>query len=165
MGVRRECAALASFEIHDIVTDGSPPKRQCRLASLSEHCQLIPKLRLAASVPAIARSIGEPRRIKLSVVVMCASTQVCVGISSFALISSSIDNKACARSGLSVAGLIPMTASPAPSIKPSRMLAAVPRSRATGRHQRSVLGHPMPLRSAAPHSTSPCARSAKTSQP
>jgi hypothetical protein len=38
-------------------------------------------------------------------------------------------------------------------------------SRATGRHRRSVPGHPMPLRSAAPHSTSPCVRSAKTSQP
>ena len=40
-----------------------------------------------------------------------------------------------------------------------------PPSRATARHRRSVPGHPMPLRSGAPHSTSPCARSAKTSQP
>ena len=40
-----------------------------------------------------------------------------------------------------------------------------PPSRATARHRRSVPGHLMPLRSGAPHSTSPCARSAKTSQP
>ena len=36
-------------------------------------------------------------------------------------------SSACARSGLSVAGLMPMTASPAPSSSPSRMLAAMPR--------------------------------------
>ena len=43
------------------------------------------------------------------------------------LISSSIDNSACAFSGLSVAGLIPITASPAPRSRPSRMLAAMAR--------------------------------------
>ena len=43
--------------------------------------------------------------------------------------SSSIDSSACARSGLSVAGLMPMTASPEPSSRPSRMLAAMPARR------------------------------------
>jgi len=49
----------------------------------------------AASVPAIdwnTRSTGEPERIRPSVVVTCASTQACVGISSLVRISSSIDN-------------------------------------------------------------------------
>ena len=56
----------------------------------------MPKLRLAACVPAIdwkTRSTGEPRRIRSSVVVTCASTQLCVGMSSLSRTSSSMDEQ------------------------------------------------------------------------
>ena len=95
----------------------------------------MPKLRLAASVPAIdwkTRSTGAPLRISSSVVVTWASTQLWVGMSSLLRISSSIASSRCARAGLSVAGLMPITASPAPSSRPSRMLAAMPRASSVG---------------------------------
>ena len=56
----------------------------------------MPKLLLAASVPAIdwnTRSTGAPLPIRSSVVVTCASTQLCVGMSSLVRISSSIDEQ------------------------------------------------------------------------
>src|SRR5262245_28800884 len=77
----------------------------------------MPKLLFAASLPAIdwnTRSTGAPLAMSASVVVTCASTQVWVGMSSLARTSSSMASSACARSVLSVAGLMPMTASPAP---------------------------------------------------
>ena len=95
----------------------------------------MPKLLFAASLPAIdwnTRSTGAPLAISASVVVTCASTQVWVGMSSLARTSSSIASSACARSVLSVAGLMPMTASPAPSRRPSRMLAAMARRSSVG---------------------------------
>ena len=76
----------------------------------------MPKLLLAASVPAIdwnTRSTGEPLRISSSVVVTCASTQLWVGMSSLRGSRRASRAARCARSGLSVAGLMPITASPA----------------------------------------------------
>ena len=95
----------------------------------------MPKLLFAASLPAIdwnTRSTGAPLAMSASVVVTCASTQVWVGMSSLPRTSSSIASSACARSVLSVAGLMPMTASPAPRSRPSRMLAAMARRSSVG---------------------------------
>ena len=95
----------------------------------------MPKLLLAACVPAIdwnTRSTGEPLRISSSVVVTCASTQLWVGMSSLIRMSSSIDSRRCARSGLSVAGLMPMTASPGAQQQAVEMLAAMPRASSVG---------------------------------
>ena len=75
-------AALAGLEIHDVVAN--VPRRDSaawrpRAGSASET----PKLAFAASVPPIdwnTRSTGALRSIARSVVVTCASTQVCVGM-------------------------------------------------------------------------------------
>jgi hypothetical protein len=53
-------------------------------------------------------------------------------MSSLIRISSSMHKSAWVRSGLSVAGLIPITASPEPSNRPSRMLAAMPAESSVG---------------------------------
>ena len=78
----------------------------------------MPKLRLAASVPAIdwnTRSTGAPRSIASIVVVTWVSTQALgrnlVGVDDI------VEHAAAARSTagtLSVAGLMPITASPLP---------------------------------------------------
>ena len=94
-----------------------------------------PKLRLVASVPPIdwnTRSTGAPCCIACRVVLTCVRMHDCVGIAYFSI---TLDSKwlsliTCAR--LSVAGLMPITASPQPYNRPSRMLAAIPFSSSVG---------------------------------
>ena len=88
-----------------------------------------PKLRLAAWVPAIdwnTRSTGKPCPISPSVVVTWVSTQPCVGICSRAMMSSSSRTSEPMMAGSSLAGLMPMQASPDPSKMPSRIEAVMP---------------------------------------
>ena len=99
------------------------------------------------------RSTGAPRSIARSVVVTCASTQVCVGIAAARRgSSSSIRSSAIVPSTLSVAGLTPITASPAPSSSPSSVDAAMPRGSSVGwfgcSRTESRPGRPIVLRNA-----------------
>ena len=84
---------------------------------LFEQGRLTPKLALAASVPATdwnVRSTGAPAAISFSVVVTWARTQLWVGMSYSVRRSSSRCSRARTAAVLSVAGLMPMTASPQP---------------------------------------------------
>ena len=77
----------------------------------------MPKLSLAASVPAIdwkTRSTGAPASMAARVVVTCARTQDWVGMEKRRRSSSIIASSAQVFSRLSLAGLTPITASPAP---------------------------------------------------
>ena len=131
MRVGRERAALPGLEIHHVVADACRGEATARRRAPRPAAR--GRRRSSCSRPRCRRSTGTPDRparrgaMRSSVVVTCASTQLCVGMSSLRRNSSSMASSACARSGLSVAGLMPITASPAPSSRPSRMLAAMPR--------------------------------------
>ena len=78
---------------------------------------LMPNARLAPSVPASdwnIRSIGQPRSSAFIWTVTCDRTQCWVGIRLRRQRSSSARRIAAVDSGVSVAGLTPMTASPQP---------------------------------------------------
>ncbi len=64
MRVGGEGAALAGFEVHDVVADGAAMEARARLrAPPASSARLMPKLALAASVPAMdwkTRSTGAP---------------------------------------------------------------------------------------------------------
>ena len=89
MRLRRERAALAGFEVHDVVADPGDVALAMMLEDSARwpsrsSARVMPKLRLAASVPATdwkSRSTGAPRSRAASCVVMWARQQVCVGIS------------------------------------------------------------------------------------
>ena len=115
----------------------------------------MPNDRLAASDPAIdwnTRSTGAPASIARSVVVRCASTHACVGTAKREISSSSIVSRSAVRCTLSVAGLMPMTASPQPYSRPSRIAAAMPAGSSVGwlgcRRTASRPGNPMVSRKA-----------------
>ncbi len=117
VGVGRQGAPLAGLEVHDVVADAAALERQRRLPRLLEQRRVMPKLRLAASVPAIdwnTRSTGAPASMAPRVVVTWARTQDWVGISKRRRSSSIIASSAQVFSRLSVAGLTPITASPPP---------------------------------------------------
>ena len=88
MRLGRKGAALAGFEVHDVVAH--PARRRAgddaraRARALRAAVQIDAKAALAASVPATdwnSRSTGAPRSRAASCVVMWARQQVCVGIS------------------------------------------------------------------------------------
>ncbi|SKT84072.1 Uncharacterised protein [Mycobacteroides abscessus subsp. abscessus] len=113
------------------------PRLRERPASFASRssARLTPKLSLAPSVPAIdwnTKSTGRFRSISSIVVVTCASTHDCVGISNLSRMSSIRRNRSPAACGESVAGLMPMTASPQPSSRPSSVAAAIPRASSVG---------------------------------
>ncbi len=131
------------------------PRFSARPAShaSSSRASETPKARLAASVPAMdwkTRSTGAPRSMARSAVVTWASTQDWIGAPVRRRSSSSISSRAVIASTLSVAGLMPITASPLPYISPSRTLAAMPRGSSTGwlgcRRVERRPGRPMVLR-------------------
>ena len=119
MRVGRQRRALAGLEVHDVVADGAALQRQRRLARLpSAWPSVTPNEALAASVPPIdwnTRSTGAPRAMASIVVVTWVSTQLCVGMSKrpddVVEHGEQIED---ASPMLSVAGLMPMTASPQP---------------------------------------------------
>ena len=88
VGAAGQRAALAGLEVHDL---SRPPRLSAHRAAAqgllrlrSSSASVMPKPRLAASVPAMdwnTRSTGAPRLMASSVVVTCVSTQLCVGIS------------------------------------------------------------------------------------
>ena len=93
------------------------PSASAALRASASMARSTPKLRLAASVPAIdwnTRSTGARFPIIASVLVTCVSTHDWVGISSREMTSSSRYTRSVSVSMLSLAGLTPMTASPAP---------------------------------------------------
>ena len=96
----------------------------------------MPKLRLAASVPAIdwnTRSTGKPCSISPSVVVTWVSTQAWVGILSRAImLVDQAQQPADDVAGSSLAGLMPIQASPEPSRMPSRIEAVMPLASSKG---------------------------------
>jgi hypothetical protein len=96
---------------------------------------LTPNDRLVASVPPIdwkTRSTGAPSRIASIWVVMCASTQLCVGIwKRMRARSTSCSSSTTVRSE-SETGLMPRTASPEPSTRPSTIAAAMPAAESVG---------------------------------
>ena len=86
-------------------------------------------------MPAIdwnTRSTGSPCSINPSVVVTWVSTQPCVGICSRAMMSSSSRSRPPITAGSSLAGLMPMQASPDPSRMPSRIEAVMPLASSKG---------------------------------
>ena len=112
-----------------------------------------PKDAFTPSVPPMdwnTRSTGAPRSIASIVVVTCDNTQLCVGMAKRSRTVSSISSTRITASMLSVAGFTPITASPAPSSRPSSTLAATPRGSSVGwfgcRRIDSVPGRPMVLR-------------------
>ena len=97
-----------------------------------------------------SRSTGAPRSRALSCVVICASTQLCVGISYRSRMRSTIRSSVVTVATLSDTGLIPITASPAPSSSPSRIEAAIPAGSSVGwfgcSREHSVPGRPTVVR-------------------
>ena len=93
------------------------------------------------------RSAGAPASMARICVVMCASTQICVGISYLRLISSKRVRMRFALSAESPAGFRPITASPAPKLNPSSTDATMPSMSSVGwfgcRRHESVPGRPM----------------------
>ena len=135
MRIGRERRALAGLEVHDVVAhvavgaDGAAAERLAGLMGFASSARLTPKLRLAASVPAMdwkIRSTGAPAASAAICVVTWASTQLCTGIWKRWRRASSSRSKRAVTATLSPAGLMPMTASPEPSSSPSRMEAAMP---------------------------------------
>ena len=118
VGVGGQRAALAGLEVHDVVAEGAALQRQRRLAgprpAAPGRCR---SCGWPVSVPAIdwnTRSTGTPCSIICSVLVTWVRTQDWVGISSREMTSSSIRTRPDSAATLSLAGLMPITASPAP---------------------------------------------------
>jgi hypothetical protein len=78
------------------------------------------------------RSIGAPRLMASIEVVTWVRTQLWVGISKRAMISSIMRTRSMIAPTLSLAGLMPITASPQPYMRPSTMEAAMPRLSSVG---------------------------------
>jgi hypothetical protein len=115
--------------------------------------RVTPKLALAACVPAIdwnTRSTGAPRSISWIAVVTWVSTQDWVGISNRWIRSSISRVRSPSTFRLSLAGLMPITASPQPYSSPSRIEAVMPAGSSVGwlgcRRTAMVPGRPMVLR-------------------
>jgi hypothetical protein len=109
---------------------------------------------LAGWVPATdwnTRSTGAPCSSARSVVVTWASTQDWVGMPYRVITSSTSCSRATVRAGESVAGLMPMTASPQPCSSPSTMDAVTPSGSSVGwlgcSREASRPGRPRVLRS------------------
>ena len=101
----------------------------------SSSARSMPKDALAACVPAMdwnTRSTGAPCDMACMVLVTWVSTQVCVGISPRASTSASTWFSRTRSGTLSDTGLMPTTASPAPCIRPSIMLATMPAGSSVG---------------------------------
>ena len=88
-----------------------------------------PKLRSAFSVPAIdwnIRPSSAPSSSAFICVVTCARQQFCVGMRHCRMNAADAFRIAAVCSGLSVTGLMPITASPQPYDSPSRIDARIP---------------------------------------
>ena len=118
MRVGGQRRALAGLEIHDVVAESAALERQRRVSRFFEQprgrCRsFCSRLRCRRS-DWKTRSTGAPCSMARKVVVTCASTQDCVGIAQRRRISSIIRNRSETVATLSVAGLMPITASPLP---------------------------------------------------
>ena len=133
MGIGRQRRALPGLEIHHVVADGAAPQRPAgvdapRRAARGRrrNCGWRPRCPRSTGIP---DRPARPARSAPSVVVTWVSTQPWVGICSRAMISSSSRNSAPITAGSSLAGLMPIQASPEPSSRPSRIEAVMPLSR------------------------------------
>jgi hypothetical protein len=94
------------------------PRAFIRAQASSSSATEMPKARLAPSVPASdwnMRSIGQPSSSAFICTVTCDSTQCCVGTPFRShQVASSARRISAVLSAVSVAGLMPMTASPQP---------------------------------------------------
>ena len=135
MRVGGERAALAGLEIHHVVADGAAVKRQRGRVRLAEQREvdaeaLVGGLRAGDRLEhQIDRRAWRSDRAWWSRAPARRSASGCRACCA----SRRASRAARARArGLSVAGLMPMTASPAPSSRPSRMLAAMPAGSSVG---------------------------------
>jgi hypothetical protein len=131
------------------------PRLSARAASQASRRmeRVTPNERLVASVPPTdwnTRSTGTPLSISCSEVVTWPSTQPWVGISKRWMMSSSSLSRSAIAAGESEAGLMPITASPHPYIRPSTMDAVMPAGSSVGwfgcSRTAMVPGKPMVLR-------------------
>ena len=133
---RAQRGALPGLQVHDVVADGAAVQRPAGLVGLPQQRRCRPRSR--SWRPRCRRSTGTPGRpghpcsISSMVVVTWDSTQDWVGISKRCRISSSRCSRSAVAAGESVAGLMPITASPQPSSRPSRVAAAMPRGSSVG---------------------------------
>jgi len=101
------------------LSPNGPRPSDCAAARASARsARRTPKLSFAFCVPAIdwnTRSTGAPFSIASMVCVTCVSTHDCVGIAKRAMTSSASFNRSISTGRLSDTGLMPITASPAPS--------------------------------------------------
>ena len=135
MGVGRQCAALAGLEIHHVVAQRSAPQRQRRPWASSSRARLMPKLRVGGFGPGDRLEHQVDRRAALHQLNRRGDMGQHAGLGRDPVALDAVrpaGEQVFDADRLSVAGLMPITASPLPYSRPSSIEAAIRADRRWG---------------------------------